>query len=233
MWSMFSLFQDLAHLLFPRLCNACNRSLLKGEYVLCLTCCSDLPYTDFHLYEHNLLAKQFWGKTHLHSAMALLYFNKGGKTQKLIHNLKYKQQTDIGLFLGRKIGESLLSSVNCQNIDVIIPVPLHPGKERKRGYNQSKYLAMGIAEVIGVPVNTKALIRTRLTKTQTKKDRYTRFKDLNSTFKVTMSESLVNKHILLVDDVITTGATLEACAMELQKHAIQKLSIAAAAYVKQ
>jgi len=231
MWSMFNLFYDLADLLFPRLCNACDRPLLKAERVICLKCGYDLPYTDFHLFVDNPLARQFWGRIPLHGATALLYFNKGGKTQKMIHNLKYRQQTGIGLFLGRKIGEHLLNTEHYQDIDLIIPVPLHPRKMRKRGYNQSQFLADGIAEILGIQVNNKTLIRKTATQSQTKKDRYTRFQNLQHTFSVVDKNILQGKHILLVDDVVTTGATLESCAAELQKYGLKRLSIAAAAYV--
>ncbi len=232
MWSMFNLFYDLAGLLFPRLCNACGSPLLKAERIICLKCGYDLPYTDFHLFVDNPLARQFWGRVPLHGATALLYFNKGGKTQKMIHNLKYQQQTGIGLFLGRKIGEHLLNTEHYQDIDLIIPVPLHPRKMRARGYNQSQFLAEGIAEILGIQINNKTLIRKTATQSQTKKDRYTRFQNLQHTFKVMDKNVLQGKHILLVDDVVTTGATLESCATELQKYSVKKLSIAAAAYVR-
>nr|WP_199078355.1 ComF family protein [Pedobacter sp. ASV19] len=231
MWSIINLFHDLAGLLFPRLCSSCSRPLLQAERVICLKCGYDLPYTDFHLFVDNPLARQFWGRVPIHGATALLYFNKGGKTQKMIHNLKYGQQTEIGLFLGRKMAERLLCTEYYQDIDLIIPVPLHPRKMRKRGYNQSQFLAEGIAEILGIQINNKTLIRKTATQSQTKKDRYTRFQNLQHVFKVVNKNAIQGKHILLVDDVVTTGATLESCAAELQKHDVKRLSIAAAAYV--
>ena len=221
---------DFFNLLYPRLCPACNQLLKHAEKELCIRCAYDLPYTDFHRYPDNPLAKQFWGRVPLHAAMALLYFSKGGRTQNLIHQLKYKDQPEIGLLLGRSIGSRLMQSDSYAGIDVLLPVPLHPRRERKRGYNQSDYIARGISEVMNIPVNKKILFRNTATVTQTKKDRYQRFENLQHAFIVKQPTAIFNKHVLLVDDVITTGATLEACAQAIQLCQPLKISLAAAAY---
>lgn len=221
---------DFFNLLYPRLCPACNKLLKQGEKEICIPCAYDLPYTDFHLYPDNPLAKQFWGRVPLHAAMALLYFSKGGRTQNLIHHLKYKDQPQIGLLLGRAIGLRLLQSEVYSGIDLLLPVPLHPRRERLRGYNQSDYIARGIAEALHIPVANNILFRNISTATQTSKSRYDRYTNLQEVFIVKQPAAILNKHVLLVDDVITTGATLEACAQAILQHHPLKISVAAAAY---
>jgi ComF family protein len=223
---------DVIGLLFPELCNGCGLSLYPGEKAICTSCLYDLPYTDFHLDPNNRVAKQLWGRLPINAAMAMLYFKKGTKTQNLIHNLKYKGQTEVGLKLGNLLGEKLLHNESYTGIDLIIPVPLHLKKLRIRGYNQSTFIANGIAQVLTTPVNTKQLLRKKITATQTKKTRYTRYENMESVFQVFHPEALQHKHILLVDDVITTGATLEACGNSLLNSGIKKLSIAAVAFAQ-
>lgn len=225
-------FQELIGLLFPNLCGGCGVSIYHGESFLCSKCLYTIPYTDYHLYPDNKVAKQFWGRVPLNAAMALMYFTKGGKVQNIIHNLKYKNQTGLGIKLGKLIGDRLNSAPDYMDIDLIIPVPLHKKRERSRGYNQSELIAQGISSALNVSVDSSLLIRTITTDTQTKKGRYMRFENMRTVFSVKNSEILVGKHILLVDDVITTGATIEACALELHKCGIKKLSIAAAAFAE-
>jgi ComF family protein len=223
---------DFFNLLFPECCNACGTSLFYGEKSVCIKCLYDLPYTDFHLYPDNPVAKLFWGRIQCQEAMALLYFKKGTKVQNLIHHLKYKGQTGAGLMLGRMIGEKLLSNRLYQKADLIIPVPLHQKKESSRGYNQSKCIADGVAEVLQLPVITGLLTRQVNTATQTKKNRYHRFENMQSVFEIHRPCVLENQHVLLIDDVITTGATLEACGKILLDSGLRKLSVAAAAYAE-
>jgi len=225
-------FQELIGLLFSNLCGGCGVNMYHGESFLCSKCLYTIPYTDYHLYLDNKVAKQFWGRVPLNAAMALLYFTKGGKVQNIIHNLKYKNQTGLGIKLGKLIGDRLNSAPDYIDIDLIIPVPLHKKRERSRGYNQSELIARGISASLNISVNSKLLIRTITTDTQTKKGRYMRFENMKTVFSVKNSEILAGKHVLLVDDVITTGATIEACAIELHKCGIKKLSIAAAAFAE-
>lgn len=224
------LANDFIGLLFPDLCNGCGIQLFHGEKEICTKCRYDLPFTDFHNYAANSVAKLFWGRIPCNGAMAMLYFKKGSKVQHLIHRLKYKDQTETGIVLGRLLGERLLSSPAYQTTSLIIPVPLHPKKQKSRGYNQSEYIAKGIAEIMQVPLNTTHLIRQQHTSTQTKKGRYDRFENMQSVFKILNPEQLVNQHVLLVDDVITTGSTIEACGIALLATPIKQLSIAALAY---
>ena len=227
-----NLFKDFTNLLYPELCPACDSPLSNNEKEICIKCEFDLPYTDFHLHLDNPVAKQFWGRIPLDTAMALLYFTKESKTQNLIHQLKYKNQPQIGFLLGEMIGERLLASGIHQNFDFIVPVPIHEKRLRSRGYNQSEYIANGIARVLQIPVRTKVVIRYKETKSQTKNERFERFQNLDNVFMVLQPMAITGKHILLVDDVITTGATFEACANTLNQHKPAHLSLAAAAYAK-
>lgn len=228
---------DFFSLLFPDLCAACGKQLFQGEKQICTACLYDLPYTDFHLYAENAVAKLFWGRINCHAAMAMLYFRKGTRVQQLIHQLKYRSQPELGFRLGVLLGERLAASdrlpgENPDPPDLIIPVPLHPSKERSRGYNQSRMIADGLSSVMHVPVNTTQLIRQRSTGTQTKRNRYNRFENMKAVFSVPDSAPLAGKHVLLVDDVITTGATLEACGQVLLDTGLNKLSIAAIAFAE-
>jgi len=217
---------DFVSLLFPELCQACGESLIAGEDLLCLDCRYNLPFTDFHLKPDNMVAQQFWGKINLEGAYAMCYFAKGGKIQHLMHNFKYKGVQKIGNLLGNIAGDQLLKSTVFNNVDVIIPVPLHKSRLRKRGYNQSMCFAEGLSEKMGIPIDENNLVRIRATETQTHRSRFSRFQNMQEVFALTNREALRNKHILLVDDVVTTGSTLEACGSELLKVDGSKLSIA-------
>lgn len=226
------LTSDLISLLFPELCNACGTTLFHNEKLICIKCLYDLPFTDYHQYAENRVAKQLWGRVPLNAAMAMLYFRKGAKVQNLIHSLKYNGKTDVGLLLGKMMGERLRNSALYQDVNVIIPVPLHPKKHKQRGYNQSGFIAKGLAESMDTGFNESNLIRSAFTESQTKKSRYNRYENMQDVFKVTLPGEISNKHILLIDDVITTGATLEACANELLNAGAAKVSVAAVAFAE-
>ncbi|NQX40346.1 comF family protein [Pedobacter steynii] len=226
-----SYFNDFLSLLFPNLCSGCGTSLYRGESQLCSKCLYNLPYTDHHLHEENKVAKQFWGRIPCHAAMAMLFFRKGGRVQQIIHHLKYSNQPELGIKLGKLLGERLLLAPAYQHIDLIIPVPLHKKRERQRGYNQSAGIAEGIAEVLQIPMSKVHLLRKSSTDSQTRKGRSLRFENMSKAFEVRNGEALKDKHILLVDDVMTTGATLEACGLELLKCGINKVSFATLAFV--
>ncbi len=223
---------DLIGLLFPNLCNACGIPLFQNEPIICTKCLYDLPFTDYHLHAGNRVAKQLWGRLPINAAMAMLYFRKGGKVQNLIHNLKYNNKTDVGVFLGNLLGDRLKTSGAYQEIDLIIPVPLHHKKLRKRGYNQSTYIAQGVAEKMEIPFTETQLIRHVETDSQTKKNRYNRYENMQSVFSVTNPKEILNKRILLIDDVITTGATLEACAVTLLENGAGQVSISTLAFAE-
>lgn len=223
---------DLLGLLFPNLCNACGVSLLRQEQLICTKCLYDLPFTDYHLYAENRVAKQLWGRLPIHAAMAMFYFRKATKVQNLVHNLKYNGKTDLGVVLGELLGNRLKAGEGYLMVDLIIPVPLHKKKLRTRGYNQSSFIAAGVSKAMEIPVVEDSLIRDVATDSQTKKSRYTRYENMKSVFKVTDAATVLNKHVLLIDDVITTGATLEACANELLAQGAAKVSIAALAFAE-
>lgn len=219
---------DFIALFYPNICAACSEPLVQNEQLLCTTCRYELPKTNFHSDPDNEVARIFWGRVKIEHASAHFYFQKGGRVQELMHKLKYKGQQDIGIELGKMIGRDLQSSPFSQ-IDAIIPVPLHPIKKRKRGYNQSECIASGISETLNKPVDTKSLQRKIANPTQTRKHRFERWSNVEGIFALTNPEALANKHILLIDDIITTGATLEACASTLLQAKNVKVSILAVA----
>jgi ComF family protein len=223
---------DFVSLLFPQLCPACGESLMAGENVICTDCRFTLPFTNFHLQPDNIVARQFWGKVDLQGAYALYYFAKGGKVQNLMHHFKYKGMQQIGVLLGNMAGEQLVKSNIFNSVNVIIPVPLHKKRLKERGYNQSTCFANGLAQKLNAVVDDDNLVRVKSTETQTHKSRFLRFENMQEVFKVLNPEKLMDKHVLLVDDVITTGSTLEVCSLQLLKIEGLKLSIATIAYAE-
>jgi ComF family protein len=213
-------FRDWLHsilnLFYPRVCAACGESLLKDEETVCLKCRYLLPKTGYELNPDNPLAQTFYGRVKFHAVTACFFFAKSGKVQHLIHELKYKGNKEAGVFLGQQLGETIKDAPLFQGIDYLIPVPLHPKREKQRGYNQSLMIAKGINEVTGIPIGDKYLIRAVNTATQTKKSAEERYKNVKDIFEVRFPEELEGKHVLLIDDVLTTGATLESCAHQLE-----------------
>lgn len=224
------MINDFISLIYPKICAACGKSLFKNEDCICTYCRFHLPKTNYHLTNENPIEKLFWGRINIYSAAAFYTFGKGGKVQQLIHQLKYKGQKDVGITVGKLYGYELKRCEKFKNIDTIIPVPLHPKKKKKRGYNQSEFFAEGLAISLKIPTDFKTLYRAKESSTQTKKSRFSRWENVESIFQLKDKERLKGKHILLVDDVITTGATLEACAQALQQIPDVKLSIATIAY---
>ena len=209
---LFAFIEDFVSLLYPNVCAACGNSLFKHEEIVCTYCLYHLPKTNYHLMEASPLDKVFWGRVQLAHTAALYTFHKKGKVQHLIHQLKYKGRMDVGIYLGKILGADLAKTKAFANVDKVIPVPLHPDKQRKRGYNQSEQIAIGMAKAMDAEMDSTSFIRTVDTQTQTKKSRFARWENVKEIFQVASANELANKHILLVDDVITTGATLESAA---------------------
>lgn len=216
----------LAHLFYPHICIGCGSDVIEKQNLLCLDCINDLPHTGFALHANNPVEKIFWGRLPIHSAMSEFYFSKDSIIQNCIHEFKYRGNKKAGLYLGKMMGKSLLKSNRFLNVDALIPLPLFNQKEIKRGFNQAAILCEGIHEIINVPVVTNNVIRIISTETQTKKGRTQRWENVEKSFSVLDKKALKGKHILLVDDVITTGATLEACGTEISKTEGVTLSLA-------
>ena len=224
MW-ISSLFDDFISLIYPKICLGCNNSLLKHEQCICTVCEFHIPKTNHFEIKENDLQKLFWGKVQLDHAAALYEFVKDSPLQKMIHALKYEENQEVGIYLGKQIAYEIEESIFFKDIDYIIPVPLHPKKEKIRGYNQSRCIAKGIKEVLKTEIVTTTLTRTVDTESQTKKNKYSRWENVGEVFRMTDVEKLKYKHILLIDDVVTTGSTLEACVTTLQQIEGIKVSI--------
>ncbi len=203
---------DFLELFFPRICLVCDGNLLNEEELVCLQCLHELPRTNFHMEERNPVAEIFYGRVQLEAATSFFFFSKGSPYQKLIHALKYKGIKEAGILLGTHFAIDLEKSPLFASVDMVCPVPLHPKKEKKRGYNQSEFIARGIAGRMGKPVSTGNLARLIYTDSQTRKGRYERWENVEGIFGLNKPGEFEGKHILLIDDVLTTGSTLEACA---------------------
>lgn len=205
---------------------ACGNSLFHNEEVICTSCLMHLPETGFHNLKDNPVAKVFWGRVHIESAAALFYYRKGGKVQHLIHQMKYNGHKEIGVFVGELYGSDLKESQFFRTVDAIVPIPLHKNKLKKRGFNQAEMFANGLSNTMEIPVDTETVYRDVETTTQTKKHRYKRWENVSDIFKLRNMELLRGKHVLVVDDVITTGSTMEACVNTLQKVPDIRISVA-------
>ena len=213
-------------LLFPRVCYSCGAHLFENEHEVCNRCLRSLPRTGYELVDDNPVSRMFWGRVFLERAASVFYYRKGELLQKLLHRLKYKGGRQLGHVLGKQAGNILFQSGFTASVDVLMPVPLHEKKYRQRGYNQSELIAQGISEAVKIPVVAHKLIRTVYTESQTKKGRFERWENVSSVFALKDAGQLDGKHVLLVDDVVTTGATLEACVSALKSNADIKVSIA-------
>ena len=223
------MIKNLLNLFFPKVCFGCSHLLSDNEDSLCTKCRHDLPITNYHFNNDDALEKIFYGRAKIDHATALLNFEKKGIVQHLLHNLKYKGHEDIGTFLGKWLGHELATVQAYQNIDVVIPVPLHRKKLKHRGYNQVAKFGIEIAKALNANYNDSVLVKITNTKTQVFKKRIARWNSDNEVFTIVNSSSINGKHILLVDDIITTGATIEACVNVLNKAQNIKISIASMA----
>ncbi len=220
------IFNYLTELFFPRLCVVCGDRLIEQEQWICLHCLHHIPRTNFHLEPDNRVAQIFYGRVKLEFATSFFYFSKGSKYQSLLHALKYKGMKELGAEIGKHFGIDLMQSSDFLSVDVICPVPLHPQKEKKRGYNQSWWVASGIALQMQKELSDDNLKRVTATETQTRKSRFERWQNVEGIFELSHPDAFAGKHILLIDDVVTTGATLEACAQTILSQTDARVSIA-------
>ncbi len=209
------MLNDFIDLFYPRVCMACENGLLKHEQTICNHCEYKLPKTNYHLWDDNPLAKLFWGRLPVYGVASYYFYQKGGAIQNLLHNLKYYDGKTIGNTIGNWFGKELSAAEAYQNIDVIVPVPLHPKKQRMRGFNQSEVFGEGLSQAMNIPLEPHALKRTIFTQSQTKKDKNERWNNVANVFEVQKLHTINHKSILLIDDVMTTGATLEASARSI------------------
>ncbi|MDE3251176.1 MAG: ComF family protein [Bacteroidota bacterium] len=222
--------RDLLPLFLPHHCETCGSDVLGSHQFLCSRCQEKLPVTGFLKYAGNPVEKLFYGRCRIQQAGALYYFTKDSLLQHILFALKYREQKDAGYFLGRMIGYALQKTDRFDEVDCLIPLPLHPRKENRRGYNQANLIAAGIVEVWRRPLIPDAMIRTRFTESQTQRNRIDRWQHMQDVFSVAKPDLLNNRHLLLVDDVVTTGASLEACAKSLLSLPNTRVSIVTAAY---
>ena len=225
------MFHDFLNLFYPRICHICDNLLMNNERVICTNCRHELPVTNFSLDNDNPVQKVFYGRVKLEYATSLLLFQKKGNVQKLMHQLKYRGHREISEFLGQWMGSVLLETPLLSQIDAVIPVPLHKKKMRSRGFNQVEDFGREIAGSLNVPYIDNVLLKRSFTSTQTLKARLSRWGNIEETFVLANPDLIYNKHILLVDDIITTGATLEACSGVLKQAGEVKISIASMALV--
>jgi ComF family protein len=224
---------DLLHLFYPHICAGCGEHLPTSEQHLCIDCLLELPETNFQHIIGNPVEKIFYGRIKIRSAFASYYFSKNSPLQNIIHAFKYQQNKEVCHQMGILMGQHIKCSSLMNNTDLIIPMPIHTDREKKRGYNQAAVLAEGISGVTGISFGIDLIIRNKSTATQTHKGRGERWKNVQSVFEVMDASNIQNKHILLVDDVITTGATVEACGEVILKAQPASLSIAALAWASE
>lgn len=219
----------IINLFYPQVCPACGNLLMRGEETICMTCRYLLPKTMYERNPDNPLAQMFWGQVNFQAVTAEFFFSKTGKVQHLLHQLKYQGNKDAGFFLGQQLGYSIRDADLFHGIDYLVPIPLHPKKEHLRGYNQSFVIAQGVEEKMKIPIVKDCLYRKVFTSTQTKKSREERWENVKDIFEVRNHKIFENKHVLLIDDVLTTGATLMAAGRTLMRIPGVKISVATAA----
>lgn len=224
------LFKDIFYLFFPEVCLSCKLHLNNNESLICTLCRHDLPQTGFTINPENLIEKTFYGRVPLHAATSIFYFHKSGKIQQIIHQLKYKNQQEIGTLFGNWLGEEMKQSNRFNNIDYIVSVPLHKKRRKERGYNQLTKFGEVLSKKLNVQFCEDKLLKITATETQTHKGRIDRWKNVQHLFKLSDTSFFENKHVLLIDDVVTTGATIESCANQLLKTENIKISVAVIAF---
>lgn len=222
--------EALLHLFFPHLCAGCSSDVLDAQELICSTCMLALPFTEFEKIENNPVEKLFWGRTKIQHASSIFYFITDNPLQEIVHQIKYKNNPELGVYMGKIMGLQLKNMLSINKIDFMLPMPLHPKKEYARGYNQSAVICQGIQHTTEIPYWDQVLIRNFNTDTQTKKSRIERWENVAEVFEIKNPSVIQEKHILLIDDVITTGASTEACANLLLKNKAASVSICSLAY---
>lgn len=221
----FAWIKNIMDLIYPPLCAGCGVWRPLDHHIFCLDCLHELPETNYHLYEHNPFTDHFKGRIEIKTGAAFLFFSRGGGTQRLLHQIKYNNQPDIITTIGRWYGKQLLQSPLWSDMQVIVPVPLHWKKFRKRGYNQSAVFGEGIAEAMGIPCASTALRRVTHNRSLTGMKRLERVQTIGASYQLAKPNAVKNKHVMIVDDVLTTGSTLEACALALQDAEVKSISL--------
>ena len=218
------------NLFYPRSCYACNRNQIDNDEMICMECLGNLPYTKFESIKDNVTEKLFWGRIPTSFVCSIFYFEKENALQNIIHQIKYKNEKKLGLFMGNLMGLKLLALIKEHKVDFMIPMPLHPKKEKKRGYNQATLLCKGIRTISKLEYYENAIVRIQHTETQTKKSRIERWQNVEHVFNIPNPTIIRGKNILIIDDVITTGASTEACGQALLEHGASSISICGLAH---
>jgi ComF family protein len=226
------MLKSLLNLFFPKLCNGCNALLLTNEDIICVECRHNMPLTYHHLIENNEIMSKFYGLLPIEFASSMVYFHSKGIAQELIHNLKYRKQQEIGTLLGNLYAYELKESNKLPPIDFIIPTPIHKKRLQERGYNQVTTFCIAMSNELQIPIEKEVLFRIKHTKTQTKKSKEKRAEIMSSNFEIKHKDHHIGKHFLLIDDVITSGATIEACAKALLEIPNSKVSLLSIAYTQ-
>lgn len=226
------MFHDLINLFFPQICVICDSILSKNESIICTNCLHELPVSNYEHDNDNPVKKVFYGRIDLENATSLLLFHKKSNVQTLIHQLKYRGHKEIGTYLGAWTGNILSKLEAYQNIDIIIPVPLHKKKLKSRGFNQVEDFGKELSKALNATYIDNVLLKTSFTSTQTLKSRFARWNNMEETFVLENPSLVQNKHVLIVDDLITTGATLEACANVLKASPGIKISVVCMAFTE-
>ena len=224
--------KDIFHLFFPNVCLSCKDILSNNQNCICLNCRHDLPETNFTNTQNNLIENLFRGRVQIVAATSLFFFHKKGKVQQIIHQLKYKGHQEIGTLLGGWLANDLKDNIRFKHIDCIVPVPIHPKKYKKRGYNQLTTFGNALSEILEIPFIEHDLIKRETAETQTHKGRVDRWENVKASFMIKDKSVFKEKHVLLIDDVITTGATIEACAQQILLSENAKISVAVLAYTE-
>jgi len=225
-FNLRNILGDFATIFFPKECACCGCALKYQEKYICIACDFHLPYTNFHTYSDNDTARQLWGKAPIEEACSFMLLQKGSRVERLIYQIKYNNQPFLAEYFGYQYGLKLLESERYRDLSAIVPIPLHASKLRKRGYNQSTYFGRGLSRAMNIPLREDILKRERATITQTGKDRLSRYENVEDVFACRQFSQPVGEHVLLVDDVLTTGATIVSAALSLQESLGCKVSVA-------